>query len=122
MPATPIGWIGLLVGVLAVPAPAGGEGSYGDIGDLKLARPEDKADVATVAPPRGAIVLFDGKGLDQWVKTKDRSPASWTLVDGGAMQVGGGGIMTRRAFDGHFRLHVEFRVPYMPRAEGQGRG
>ena len=39
------------------------------------------------------------------------------------MQVArGGGIMTRKTFDGHFKLHVEFRVPYMPGATGQGRG
>ncbi len=122
MPTPPIGRIALLVGLLVAAGPAGGEGPYGDIGELKLARPEDKADVEAMPPPPGAIVLFDGKDLDGWVKAKGGSPASWKLVDGGAMQVQGGDIMTRRTFGGHFRLHVEFRVPYMPKAEGQGRG
>jgi hypothetical protein len=38
------------------------------------------------------------------------------------MQVKGGSIMTRRKFDGHLKLHVEFRVPYKPEAHGQERG
>jgi hypothetical protein len=110
--------IGLIVLALGGTARA----QYGDIGDLKLARPEDKIDVPSVSPPSGAIVLFDGADLDQWVKTDGKSPAPWTLVEGGAVQVGGGGIMTKKTFDGHLTLHVEFRVPYMPQATGQGRG
>ncbi len=33
-------------------------------------------------PPSDAIVLFDGKNLDQWVMNKDKSPAVWTVADG----------------------------------------
>ncbi len=95
---------------------------YGDISDLKLAKPEDKEDVKSTPPPEGAIVLFDGKSLDGWTKT-DGKPSAWKLVDGGAVQVAGGGnIITEKKFDGAFKLHVEFRVPYMPTAKGQGRG
>src|SRR4051812_24658976 len=34
------------------------------------------------APPSDAIVLFDGTNLDQWVSTKDKSPAQWTVANG----------------------------------------
>ncbi len=96
---------------------------HGDISDLKLLKPEDKVDVKSVPPPAGAVILFDGKSLDGWAMRKDgKSPAPWKLVEGGAMQVQGGDIITRKTFDGSFRLHVEFRVPYMPKASGQGRG
>ena len=53
------------------------------------------------AAPSDAIVLFDGKNLDQWVSTKDKSPAQWTVADG-VLTVnkarGVGNIETRRAF------------------------
>jgi hypothetical protein len=96
---------------------------YGDISDLKLLKPEDKEDVKSTPPPKGALVLFDGKNLDQWVSRNDpKKKAEWKLVDGGAMQVQGGDIITKEKFDGSFQLHVEFRVPYLPKATGQGRG
>ena len=96
---------------------------YGDISDLKLHKPADKVDVATTPPPKGAIVLFDGKNLDAWVtRTDPKKPATWKLLDGGIMQVGGGDILTKETFAGTFKLHVEFRVPYMPKATGQARG
>lgn len=105
--------------VAAAPALA----QYGDISDLKLLKPEDKQDVKGTPPPSGAIVLFDGKNLDQWVSRNDpKMPAPWKLVEGGAAQAGGGDITTKEKFDGHFKLHVEFRVPYMPKATGQARG
>jgi rubredoxin len=110
--------------VLGLLVASGGHSQYGDIRGLKLLKPEDKEDVKVTPPPKGAVVLFDGKSLDGWVQRKDgKSPARWKLVAGGAMEVNGtGDIITRRKFAGSFRLHVEFRVPYMPRAKGQARG
>lgn len=99
-----------------------GLAQFGDIKDLKVADPNDKVDVKGTPAPKGAIVLFDGKNLDSWVYRKDgKSPAKWKLVDG-AMQVQGGDIHTKKMFDGKFKLHVEFRVPYEPKKSGQGRG
>jgi hypothetical protein len=97
---------------------------YGGLGDLKISRPEDTQDVTATPPPAGALVLFDGTNLDQWVKADGKSPPAWQLASGGAMRVApkGGNLMTRQKFDGHFKLHVEFRVPYMPGAKGQARG
>jgi hypothetical protein len=67
-------------------------------------------------------VLFDGKSLDGWVMLKDRSKPEWKLVGDGAVEAHAGNIITEKTFDGHFKLHVEFRVPYMPKATGQARG
>ena len=96
-----------------------------DLGDFKVAKPEDQVDAPSTPPPSGAIVLFDGKDLEaNWVKRNDgKTPAGWKLVDGGIAQVNGtGDVITKQTFDGKFHLHVEFRVPYMPKDKGQGRG
>jgi hypothetical protein len=107
-----------LVLLCAAVAPA----QYGDLGDLEIKKPEDKVDFKSTPAPEGAIVLFDGKSLDGWLKQNGKEKAAWKLVEGGAMQVNGGNIITEKTFGGHFRLHVEFRVPFMPTAKGQGRG
>ena len=75
--------------------------------------------------PKGAIVLFDGKNLDQWVKRtkpgQEVAAANWKVKDG-VMEVNGtGDIVTKEEFGDHV-LHLEFRTPYMPHATGQGRG
>jgi hypothetical protein len=95
---------------------------YGDISDLKILKPEDKQDVKSTPPPEGAVVLFNGKSLDGWSTRDGKSKPKWKLLDNGVMQSGGGDIVTDKKFDGHFKLHVEFRVPYMPDAKGQARG
>src|SRR6201996_5296367 len=51
------------------------------------------------APPSDAIVLFDGKNLDEWVSNRDKTPAKWTIA-GDVMTVskGEGNIETKRSF------------------------
>lgn len=106
----------------AAVAPSYGQEPYGSIADLKLSSPDDAKDAPSVKAPAGAIILFDGKSLDGWTKRDGKSPAGFKLLDDGIMQVSGGDIITKQKFDGKFKLHVEFRVPYMPKASGQGRG
>jgi hypothetical protein len=73
-------------------------------------------------PPEGAVVLFDGKSLGGWVKTDGKTPAAWPVQDGVfTVGKGQGGIMSEKRF-GDMRLHLEFNVPYMPKAHGQARG
>jgi 3-keto-disaccharide hydrolase len=102
--------------------PGIGLAQYGDLKGLQILHPEDTVDAKSEPPPSGALVLFDGKSLDNWVRLDGRSQPAWKLLPGGIMQVHGGNIMTRQQFGGHFKLHVEFRVPYMPEARGQARG
>jgi hypothetical protein len=74
------------------------------------------------APPSDAIILFDGHGLDQWVLTKDHSPATWKVAKG-VMTVDKsvGNIETKKEF-GNYQLHLEWRIPKDITGEGQGRG
>lgn len=65
--------------------------------------------IGASAPP-GAVVLFDG------------SPPEFmdnaSVTDDGLLEVG----TTTSMPVADFRLHLEFRVPYMPNSRGQGRG
>lgn len=74
------------------------------------------------APPSDAIVLFDGKDLHEWVNTRDKAPAGWTVA-GGVMTVEkkAGNIETKRAFK-NYQLHLEWRIPANVTGSGQGRG
>jgi 3-keto-disaccharide hydrolase len=75
-------------------------------------------------PPSDAIVLFDGKNLDQWVSAQDHTPAQWFVVDG-TMKVnkapGVGNIETRRRFH-DYQLHIEWKIPADITGSGQARG
>jgi Domain of Unknown Function (DUF1080) len=107
---------------LGVVGPAVAQDPYGSIADLKLIKAEDAKDAPGKKAPDGAIILFDGKSLDGWTHRDGKKAAAWKILDNGIMQVNGGDIITKQKFDGRFTLHVEFRVPYMPKAGGQGRG
>ena len=74
------------------------------------------------APPSDAIVLFDGKNLDEWVTNKDKSPAKWDVADG-IMTVAKsqGNIETKRSFR-DYQLHIEWRIPENITGSGQARG
>lgn len=76
------------------------------------------------APPSDAIVLFDGKNLDEWVSAQDHSPAQWVVANG-IMTVkkapGVGNIETKRSFK-DYQLHLEWRVPENITGSGQARG
>jgi len=71
-------------------------------------------------PPRGAVVLFDGDDTKQWQHPGKDGPITWPMIDG-AMQVAKGNIVTKRKFT-DYKLHLEFRTPYMPAKRGQARG
>jgi len=94
--------------------------------DTEVWRPEPAVvtpgPVTSAAPPSDAIKLFDGNNLDQWVTTKDKSPARWTVA-GGVLTVrkGTGNIETRRSFR-DYQLHLEWRIPEGVAGEGQARG
>ncbi len=74
------------------------------------------------APPSDAIVLFDGKNLDEWVSNKDKSPAKWNVANG-VMTVskGEGDIETKRSFK-NYQLHLEWKVPTSITGTSQARG
>lgn len=73
--------------------------------------------------PSDAIILFDGKNLDQWVSQKDKTkPAPWKIVNDHMEVVpGSGGIQTKMQF-GDCQLHLEFSAPDAVESAGQGRG
>ncbi|HEX4142185.1 MAG TPA: DUF1080 domain-containing protein [Pirellulales bacterium] len=62
------------------------------------------------APPEGAVVLFDGSTADHFEKGR--------MTEDGLLLPG----CTSKEKFGSGKLHVEFRVPFMPEARDQGRG
>src|SRR5579859_2096923 len=78
---------------------------------------------ATVgAPPSDAIVLFDGKNEDAWVRVADGQPADWIVADGIlTVNKNSGNIQTKQTFT-NYQLHLEYRIPANITGSDQARG
>lgn len=76
----------------------------------RLARIERSSPTLGAKPPEGAVVLFDGTSAAEWENGK---------IENGHLQATG--TTSKRRFRS-YKLHLEFRTPYMPGARGQKRG
>ena len=81
------------------------------------------ASATTSVPPSDAVILFDGKNLDQWVSVKTPgTPAMWTVADGAfTVKKGTGNIETKKSFT-DYQLHIEWKIPANITGQGQARG
>jgi hypothetical protein len=72
--------------------------------------------------PSDAIVLFDGKDINnEWTDSEGGKPG-WVVADGCVtVKKGTGVIKTKRVFQ-DFQLHIEWRTPAEVVGESQGRG
>lgn len=92
------------------------EGDNDDAADLTegYQRVDRKSSTLGAKPPSDAVVLFDG--------TQESVSAHWKngarMTDDGLLMQG----VTSKDLFQDFRIHVEFRTPYKPKARGQGRG
>lgn len=80
------------------------------------------------------LYIISAKEPKTWPNTNQLLPQGWALskehrradvvtgiADDGSIQVPKGGMNSKREFAGSFDLHVEFFLPLMPTAHGQGR-
>lgn len=75
----------------------------------------------TSKPPKGAIILFDGKDASKWEHRKSKEPCKWDVVDGClVVKAGAPDLQTKQDF-GDFKLHIEFWLPLMADQTSQGR-
>ncbi len=81
---------------------------------MKLKRVERQSPTLAAAPPADAVVLFDGSEQslrDHWSSGAKRTDDSLLIP----------GVTSKDTFT-DYRLHLEFRLPFMPKATGQARG
>ena len=76
----------------------------------ELKRTERRSPTLEVKPPEGAVVLFDGSNAIEWENGKVENQLLLAT-----------GCTSLKKFTS-YKLHVEFRTPYMPAARGQERG
>jgi hypothetical protein len=93
--------------------------------DTEVYEPVPKAVQTTKifdTPPSDAVILFDGKNLDQWESSKDKSPAKWKVGDGAfTVNKPSGDIQTKKTFT-NYQLHIEYLIPVVITGSGQARG
>ncbi|MCU0876145.1 MAG: DUF1080 domain-containing protein [Pirellulaceae bacterium] len=78
-----------------------------------LAADEPQPDPPPAAPPDGAIVLFDGRGTNQFL-SMDGKEINWPVEDGALVSTRGHGRTNHLVSKLHFRdaeIHVEFMLP-----------
>jgi hypothetical protein len=85
--------------------------------DTTLKRVERKSTTLGAKPPEGAVVLFAGPAdVEKW---NDAQVVE--LSDGKFLACKPGhNILSKAAFKNH-KIHMEFRLPWMPNSSGQGR-
>lgn len=73
--------------------------------------------------PSDALILFDGKNLNEWCSFEDSTKnAGWTVKNGTfIVKKGTGNIRTKRNFL-DYQLHLEWYIPTYITGEGQSRG
>jgi hypothetical protein len=77
-------------------------------------RVERKSPTLGAKPPEGALVIFDGTNLDMFQPSAElpkHLTEQKTIF----------GDVTTKPLPENYKLHLEFRLSWMPRAEGQGR-
>lgn len=103
-------------------APAAGKAKPADTEVWEPVPPMVTPGPTSSAAPSDAIVLFDGKNLDEWVATRDKAAAGWTVADGLlTVNKAAGNIETKRSFK-NYQLHIEWKVPEGMKETGQSRG
>ena len=78
---------------------------------IELKRTERKSPTLEAKPPEGAVVIFDGSNLDKFEPVEGHLTEDKLLLSG---------VTTKAEFDS-YKLHLEFRLSWMPEARGQGR-
>jgi hypothetical protein len=74
-----------------------------------------------LAAPSDAVVLFNGKNLDEW-RSADGGPAKWIVKDEVMESVPGSGYIFSAKSFGDCQLHVEWASPEKVQGKSQGRG
>lgn len=78
---------------------------------VELKRTERKSPTLGAKPPAGAVVIFDGSNLDKFEPAEGHLTEDKLLVSG---------VLTKPDYNS-YKLHLEFRLSWMPEARGQGR-